>query len=73
MAVIRKTDLKGLGEAALNEKLAEIGKELRAEQAARKSSGKPDNPGRFRELKKARARIKTLLSSRRKKVASNNV
>jgi len=67
MAVVRKTDLKGLGDDALKEKLVEVEKELRAEQAARKSSGKPDNPGRFRELKKARARIKTLLSSRKKK------
>ncbi len=67
MAVAKKSELKGLGADALKEKLSEIEKELRAEQAARKSTGKPENPGRFRELKKGRARIKTLLRQQEKK------
>jgi ribosomal protein L29 len=73
MAEIKKSELKGLGVDVLNEKLVEIEKELRAEQAARKSMGKPDNPGRFRDLKKARARIKTFLRESRKRVTKDNV
>ena len=54
--------------AELQKKLGEVEDELLAELRTRKSSGKPANPGKYRELRKLRARIKTLLSKRGVKV-----
>ncbi len=64
MALIRKTDLRAMPVAELQKKLGEIEDELSAELRTRKSSGKPANPGKYRQLRKLRARIKTLLSKR---------
>lgn len=66
MALIRKSEMWSMGSDELESKLADIENELRAEVAALKSTGKPENPGRLRELKRARARIKTVLNHKKR-------
>ena len=68
MALVRKSELRAMPVAELQKKLGEVEDELLAELRTRKSSGKPANPGKYRELRKLRARIKTLLSKRGVKV-----
>jgi ribosomal protein L29 len=68
MALVKKSDLRVMPLAELQKKLAEIEDELLAELRTRKSSGKPANPGKYREMRKLRARIKTLLSKRGVKI-----
>jgi ribosomal protein L29 len=64
MALVKKSELRAMPLAELQKKLADAEEELLAELRTRKSSGKPANPGKYRELRKLRARIKTLLSKR---------
>jgi len=64
MAIIKKTDLKSMDATALRDKLSETDAEVRREQGVAKNTGKPSNPGRLHELKKLRARLKTLLGQR---------
>lgn len=64
MAVMRKQELRETTSEELKKKLAEIEQEILAEYGARKTTGKPSNPGRYRELRKLRARIKTILNKR---------
>ncbi|MEM0475297.1 MAG: 50S ribosomal protein L29 [Candidatus Norongarragalinales archaeon] len=68
MALVKKTELRGMSNADLQNKLAELEAELLAELRTRKTSGKPANPGKYREMRRLRARIKTLLSKRGVKV-----
>lgn len=68
MALVRKSELNAMPVAEIQKKLGEIEDELLAELRTRKSSGKPANPGKYREMRKLRARIKTLLSRRGVKV-----
>ena len=67
MAIVRKKDLKQMPEAELNAKLKEIQKELAAERSTAKSSGKPSNAGRLKELRKVKARIFTFLTQKKVK------
>lgn len=48
----------------LQSKLSEVEKELLRELGQRKTAGRPSNAGKYRELKRLRARIKTLLGQR---------
>jgi len=68
MVLVRKSELRAMPVAELQKKLSDTEDELLAELRTRKSSGKPANPGKYRELRKLRARIKTLLSKRGVKV-----
>ena len=68
MAIIRLTDLRAMDDNGLLEKLEEVDDEVRREQAMTKNTGKPSNAGKLNELKKVRARIKTILHSRGTKV-----
>lgn len=69
MAIIRLRELKEMGSKELEDKLAEVGKEIHLEAGATANTGKPNNPGKYRELKKVRARINTLLGERQRKTA----
>ena len=60
MAIIRLKDLKALQAGELKEKLELYTKELKEQEASRVRTKKPDNPGKYRELKKVIARIHTL-------------
>ncbi len=61
MAIIRVTELRQLKSDDLKRKLEDIELELKVERAGISTSGKPVNVGKYREMRKLRARIKTLL------------
>ncbi|MFH1200288.1 MAG: 50S ribosomal protein L29 [Candidatus Micrarchaeota archaeon] len=63
MAVVRKNDLKAMETEALKAKLAEIEASAAAEYGALKNATRGKSI-RYRELRKARARIKTILNQR---------
>ncbi|HII39150.1 TPA: 50S ribosomal protein L29 [Candidatus Micrarchaeota archaeon] len=64
MAIIRLSELKQMSEDALKVKLLELDLEIAREVGAIKKASKPANSGKFKEMKKVRARIKTLLGQR---------
>ncbi len=69
MAIIRNSELRAMDDAALEAKLVEVEAELHSEISALKTMGKPNNTGRLQELKKVRARIKTILNERKLKIS----
>ncbi|MBI5228581.1 50S ribosomal protein L29 [Candidatus Micrarchaeota archaeon] len=68
MAIIKKSELVGMNTSALLEKLEELELELSRERGVTESTGKPANPGKFREMRKLVARIKTILAQRGQRV-----
>ena len=60
MAVIRKNDVKQMDVEALKTKLEEISTELNAQKGAVSTARRPKNV-KYRELRRLRARIKTIL------------
>ncbi|MEW5955324.1 MAG: 50S ribosomal protein L29 [Candidatus Micrarchaeota archaeon] len=64
MAVIRLSELKQMSSEALQAKLAELEAEIAREKGLVKSTSKPANAGKYKETRKVRARIKTLLGQR---------
>jgi large subunit ribosomal protein L29 len=64
MAIIRKKELKSLGDEALKGRLFDVRKELYAERGLIASGGRSSNPGKIKELKRTVARILTFLSQR---------
>lgn len=64
MAIIRLSELKQMSDEAMQAKLAELETEIGREKGLIKSTSKPANSGKCREMKKVRARIKTLLGQR---------
>ena len=58
---MKKKALKALPKTELEKKLVEAQAEFDAEQAMRKTGGKPSSTGRLKSLRKLRARIKTFL------------
>lgn len=60
MAVIRIRELRNMSQKDLNEKLADIRKEVMSERAKIATGGLPDNPGKLAEMRKVIARIKTI-------------
>ena len=60
MAVLRKSEVRELGEKEVQEKLDTIHAEIASEQAKISSGNVPDNPGKLAELKRTVARIKTI-------------
>lgn len=67
MAIVRKADLKAMDASGLKAKLQEIENSLASEFAGLKSSTRGKSI-RYRELRKARARIKTILNQRGVKI-----
>ncbi len=65
MAIIRSTEARELSDSELNSKLGEIQKELNIEIGNIKTGGRTSSPGKIRALKKAVARIKTILHQRK--------
>ena len=60
MAVIRKSELKQMEVASLKQKLDEINVELNTQMGAISTARRPKNV-KYRELRRLRARIKTIL------------
>jgi len=64
MSIIRKKELNEMSKEKLEEKIAEIKKELMKARTQIASKQSPDKIGRVKELKRVIARIKTILRSR---------
>lgn len=64
MVLIRLEELRGMSEEALKAKLSELELEVSREKGVIKRTGKPTNPGKFREMKKVIARIKTIMKQK---------
>ena len=61
MAIIRKKELKTLGNEELKEKLQQLRTELSTEKGATASGTRAENPGKIKEIKRTIARILTIL------------
>ncbi|NYZ77926.1 50S ribosomal protein L29 [Candidatus Micrarchaeota archaeon] len=68
MVVKRLKELRASSTPEVLKTLGEIEQEIITEYGALKTSGKPANSGRYRELKRLRARIKTILNQRKHKI-----
>ncbi len=68
MAVMRLAELKEMSNDALESRLTDLEAEIARERGLAKSAGKPSNPGKYREMRKVLARIKTILRQRGKRI-----
>ncbi|HIJ98590.1 TPA: 50S ribosomal protein L29 [archaeon] len=68
MAIIRKKELKAMPQSELGAKLKELRQELLSTRAKTASTKVADNPGKYKQIKKTIARIKTIASQRRYKI-----
>ena len=68
MAIIRKKELKTMSQEEFKTKLKELRQELLSARAKTASTKVADNPGKFKQIKKTIARIKTIASERRFKI-----
>lgn len=68
MAIIKKSELKQMGNENLKSRLSELRKELIKVNAQISTGTPPENPGRVREIKKTIARILTILNQPKKEV-----
>lgn len=66
MSILRKKELRSLGNEELNEKLSQLRSELSVEKGSIASGTKPENSGRVKEIKRTIARILTILHEREK-------
>jgi len=73
MAVVKKKDLRAMGEGELKEKKQELETELSRERGAIASGTRAENPGKVREMRRTIARINTILNERsRSKLGSKS-
>ena len=73
MAVVKKKDLRMMGEGELKEKKQELEAELSREKGAIASGTRAENPGKIREMRRTIARINTILNERnRSKLGSKS-
>ena len=68
MAIIRKKELKALPAEQMREKLAELRKELFSMRAKIATTKTTENSGKYSEIKKTIARLKTYGHQRRVKL-----
>ncbi len=66
MAIIKKNELKQMGNENLKSRLSELKKELIKMNAQISTGTPPENPGRVKEIKKTIARILTILNQPKK-------
>ncbi|MFH1779981.1 MAG: 50S ribosomal protein L29 [Candidatus Micrarchaeota archaeon] len=62
--MVKKKNFKEMGSDELKEQLITIEKNLHAERASGKQTGKPSNPGLIKKLRRDIARIKTFLKQK---------
>jgi len=65
MAVIRKKELKAMGNEEMKTKLNELRQELLSMRAKMTSTKVSDNPGKLKQVRKTIARINTIAGERR--------
>ena len=61
MAIIRKSELKQMNEALLNERLEYLRRELIRYNSQLSTGTPPENPGKIRAVKRTIARLNTLI------------
>lgn len=71
MAIIRKKELKNMDLSTLEQKLAELKKELNMERGKIARGGKIQSPGKVKELKRTISRILTFISQKSKEVKNS--
>ncbi len=64
MAIIRKKELRAMGTEEMKAKLAELRKELLSARAKIATTKTSDNPGKYKQIKKTIARIRTFVHQR---------
>ncbi len=64
MAIIKKSDLATMDAGALSQKLHELELEIRREKGLIQTAGKPANAGKYREMRRLRARIMARLAGK---------
>ncbi|MCX8194620.1 MAG: 50S ribosomal protein L29 [Candidatus Micrarchaeota archaeon] len=65
MAILKPSRARELSDAELQTKLFEYQKELNSERGLLAAGGRTSNPGKLRELRKAIARIMTIIHERK--------
>ncbi len=65
MAVIRLKELKEKTPEELQAELLKMQKEISAEYASIKTTGRPKNAGKYKEMKRVKSRIMTLLHQKK--------
>ena len=60
MAILTADEIRNMDDRELDEKLADLKKEIVEERGQIETGGFADNPGRIGEIKKTIARIKTI-------------
>ncbi len=64
MAILRMKEIRNMNDTALKEKVYQLRAELVKENTSSRRSGKNINTGRIKELRKAVARLLTVLKER---------
>ena len=67
MAIMKKDEIKKLGDAELQNKMDELRRELMKDKTKISSKMTPDNPGHVREMRKTIARLKTEMRQRQRR------
>ncbi len=67
MALMRIKELRDLPDEELRKKERDLGVELARERGGIRATGKPSNPGKFKQMRKTIARIHTIIGERARK------
>jgi len=65
MAIIRSSEIRGMSDSEMDERLTQLKKELMKIKGVLASGGIPEGVGRAREIKRTIARIKTLKAGKK--------
>ncbi len=66
MAILRKKEIKEMTATELEKKREQFTEEVFKERGQVSTHGKPNNPGRYREMRRTIARINTALKNKKK-------
>ena len=67
MAIIRSDEIQGMNDSEMDERMAQLRKELMKIKGVLASGGVPEEVGKAREIKRTIARIKTVKTMNEKK------
>ena len=67
MAIIKKDEIKKMGDEEIKKKIEDINKELMKARTKISSKMAPDNPGHVREMRHTIAKLKTEMRQRQRR------
>ncbi|ABR54622.1 ribosomal protein L29 [Methanococcus vannielii SB] len=67
MAILKASEIREFSIDEMNEKIAELKRELMKEGVNKSTGGAPSNPGKIKEIKKTIARILTIINEKEAK------